>query len=89
MMKIVSWNYRGMGSRIKEKSIRSLIRTEAPDILLIQETNLEESTFLQVSKKLWNKCEVKAISARGASGGLGILWNARKFTFVYETLNTH
>eukprot|EP00253_Pinus_taeda_P018092 PITA_18092 len=56
-MKIVSWNCRGMGSRIKEEAIRSLIRTEAPDILLIQETKLEDSVFLQASKKLWNKCE--------------------------------
>eukprot|EP00253_Pinus_taeda_P010030 PITA_10030 len=68
-MKIVSWNCRGMGSRIKEEAIRSLIRIETPDILLIQETKLEDSIFLQASKKLWNKCEAKAISARGASGG--------------------
>lgn len=52
MMKIVSWNCRGMGSKIKEEAIKSLIRTEAPDILLIQETKLEDFVFLQASKKL-------------------------------------
>lgn len=78
-----------MGSKIKEEAIKSLIRTEAPDILLIQETKLEDFVFLQASKKLWNKCEAKAISARGASGGLGTLWNASKFSVISETLNTH
>eukprot|EP00253_Pinus_taeda_P011135 PITA_11135 len=88
-MKIVSWNCRGIGSKIKEEAIRSLIRTETPDILLIQETKLEDFVFLQESKKLWSKCEAKVISAQGASGGLATLWNASKFSFVSETLNTH
>lgn len=68
-----------MGSRIKEEAIRSLIRTENPNTLLIQETKLEDYVFLQASKKLWSKCEAKAISARGASGGrplLGMLANS-------------
>ena len=63
MMNIVSWNCRGMGSRIKEEAIRSLIRIEAPDILLIQETKMEDNAFLHASKKLWNKSDAKAISA--------------------------
>lgn len=78
-----------MGYKTKEEAIKSLITTEALDILLIQETKLEDLVFLQVSKKLWNKCEAKAFSARGASGGLGTLWNASKFSVISETLNTH
>jgi len=88
MMKIVSWNCRGMGSRVKEEGIRSLIRTKTPNILLSQETKLEDFVFLQASKKLWRKCEAKVISARGASGGLTTLWNASKFFFISESLNT-
>ena len=73
MMKVVSWNCRGMGSRTKEEAIRSLIRIESPDILLIQETKMEDSVFLQASKKIWNKSGAKAVSTRGALGGLGTL----------------
>eukprot|EP00253_Pinus_taeda_P004055 PITA_04055 len=40
-------------------------------------------------KKLWSKCEVKSISARGASGRLATLWNASKFSLISESLNTH
>jgi exonuclease III len=40
-----------MGSRVKEEATKILIRIETPDILLIQETKMEDSVFLQTSKK--------------------------------------
>eukprot|EP00253_Pinus_taeda_P019942 PITA_19942 len=78
-----------MGSKAKEEAIISLIRTETPDILLIQETKLEDITFLQASKKLWIKSEARAIFAWGASGGIGTLWNISKFAVLFEARNTH
>ena len=78
-----------MGSKVKEEAMRSLIRTETPDILLIQETKLEDVVFLQASKKLWFKSEARAISTRGASGGIGTLWNPNKFVVTFEASNTH
>ena len=62
-----------MGSKVKEEAIISLIRTETPDILLVQETKLEDIAFLQASKKLWMKSEARAIPAQGASGGIDTL----------------
>jgi exonuclease III len=88
-MKVVSWNCRGLGSKMKEEAMRSLILTENPDIMLVQETKLEENDFLQSSKKFWNKGGTKAVSARGASGGLGTLWNASKLNMVAEKQNVH
>eukprot|EP00253_Pinus_taeda_P029550 PITA_29550 len=78
-----------MGSKAKEEAMNSLIRLEAPDILLIQETKLEDSVFLQASKKIWKKYGAKATSARGASGGIGSLWNPNKFSLISDSLNTH
>eukprot|EP00253_Pinus_taeda_P006650 PITA_06650 len=78
-----------MGSKIKEEAIRNLIRIEAPDILLLQETKMEEPEFLQVSKKLWKNSDASAVAARGASGGLGALWNGNRFSLVAEASNTH
>ena len=78
-----------MGRKIKEEAIRNLIRIEALDILLLQETNMEESDFLQVSKKLWKKSNATIVSARGASRGLGTLWNESRFSLVVEASNTH
>ena len=62
-----------MGRKAKEEAIRNLIRTETPDILLVQETKLEDIVFLQASKKIWNKSEAREISTRGASRGIGTL----------------
>lgn len=78
-----------MGSKGKEEAMRNLIMTENPDLVLIQETKLEEKEFLHSSKKIWNKGGTKAISARGASGGLGTLWNAAKLKLMAEKQNTH
>ena len=78
-----------MGSRIKEEALRSLIRSESPDLLLIQETKMEDCAFLQIGKKLWKKIEGQAVSARGASGGLGTIWDANKFIKIKELKNTH
>eukprot|EP00253_Pinus_taeda_P036481 PITA_36481 len=69
--------------------MNSLIRLEAPDILLIQQTKLEDLAFLQASRKFWKKDGAHATSARGASGGLGSLWNPNKFSLISESLNTH
>jgi len=65
-MKVISWNCRGLGSKMKEEAMRSLIMTENPDIMLVQETKLEENYFLQSSKNFWNKGGTKVVLAKGA-----------------------
>eukprot|EP00253_Pinus_taeda_P009309 PITA_09309 len=50
---------------------------------------MEDSAFLQASRKFWKKYGVHATYARGASGGLGSLWNPNKFSLISESLNTH
>lgn len=55
-----------MGSKVKEEAIRDLIKRETPDILLVQETKLEDIVFLQARKNFWYRSEARAISARGA-----------------------
>jgi exonuclease III len=74
---------------MKEEAMKTLIMTENPDIMLIQETKLEENIFHQNNKSYWSKGGTKAISARGASRGLGTLWNASKFNMVAEKKNVH
>ena len=50
---------------------------------------MEDKAFLHIGKKLWKRSEGQAISARGALGGLGTLWNANKFSRIKEVANTH
>ena len=88
-MKVVSWNCRGLGSNKKIEAMKDLIRMSNPEILLIQETKLEQSGFLYVSQFFWKRGEGATMSARGASGGLGTLWNSIKFDLVHSSSCTH
>ena len=65
-----------------------LISFYQPDIFLIQETKMEEATFLQVSLKFWKKKGKVAISSRGASGGIGTLWDDKKYEAVDTKYNS-
>ena len=81
-MKVLSWNCRGMGSKAKEEAMKDLIRLSQPDILLIQETKMEKEAFLQVSGNFWKKGGGLPVSSRGASGGIGMLWDDKKVELI-------
>ena len=66
-MRYISWNCRGLGSTLKEDAMRDLVRIHNPEILLVQETKMEEVAVLQAGKKFWNKGPGIANNSRGAS----------------------
>ncbi|RVW60289.1 hypothetical protein CK203_084077 [Vitis vinifera] len=41
-MKIISWNTRGLGSKNKRRVVKDFLRSEKPDVVMIQETKKEE-----------------------------------------------
>ena len=88
-MKVLSWNCRGIGSKVKEEAMKDLISLAQPDIFLIQETKMEKEAFLQISAKFWKKGGGSAISSRGASGGIGTLWEEQKFEVADIIYNSH
>ena len=49
------------------------------DILLLQESKIEEDRLLSLSKKNWKKNAGMAVSAQGSSGGLAIPWTEEVF----------
>ena len=88
-MKVFSWNYRGLGSKVKEEAMKYLIRLSQLDILLIEETKMEKDTFVQLSANFWKKGGITAISSRGASGGIGALWDDQKYDLVETKHSPH
>ena len=50
---------------------------------------MEEAAFLHVSQKFWKKRGKAAISSRGASRGIGILWDDKKFKAVDTKYSSH
>ena len=87
-MQYVSWNCRGLGSTIKEEAIRDLVRAMMPEVL-IQETKLEEEALLRARNSFWKKGPGRAVSTRGASGGLATFWDSAKLDLVEEGRTTH
>jgi len=88
-MKYISWNCRGLSNNLKEEALKDIVRMYTPEVLLIQETKLEDSVLLQACKVFWKKGQAKAVSSRGASGGLTTLWDISKYELTSEECNMH
>jgi exonuclease III len=52
MMKIISWNCRGLGSNHKKEEIKKLLQVEKPSILMLQETKMREQETLKDLQKI-------------------------------------
>ena len=50
---------------------------------------MEESEFLQTNTTYWNKGAGVEVSARGAFGGIGSLWNSSTFNLLNTNYCTH
>ena len=48
-MKIISWNVRGLGSRNKRRMVKDFLRSENPDVVMIQETKKENCDRRSIS----------------------------------------
>eukprot|EP00253_Pinus_taeda_P010854 PITA_10854 len=67
-----------MGSSLKANAVRNLLKSEQSDFLLLQETKITEQEFKDSMKRSRNY-EGIAISAVGASGGIGTIWNKNRW----------
>jgi exonuclease III len=86
-MIVGSFNIRGLGSRIKRRKVRDLVRVERLDFLALQETKLQ-SVCDSLPRSLWGNedCDWAFLPADGNSGGILSIWRksllSHIFTFV-------
>jgi endonuclease/exonuclease/phosphatase family metal-dependent hydrolase len=76
LMRIISWNIKGLGGLVKRKEVRKLVGEKNPSIVCLQETKLPTCDDFLCSS-LWGNSS-DAFSFRpsvGASGGLLTLWD--------------
>ena len=73
MLKTISWNYRDLGGLSKVEAIKEIIKPERPDILLLQETTMPDVEAMALSCLFWKNRKGKAISSKGASGGIATI----------------
>ena len=71
-MRILSWNMRGGNFPSKKQVICEMCYKHNPDILMLQETKVQERNQERFKNKIWGEVKFQAIHARGKLGGLGI-----------------
>ncbi|KAL6503451.1 hypothetical protein OROGR_025374 [Orobanche gracilis] len=82
-MKILSFNVRGLGSRIKRKAIQELIRGQKIDFCCIQETKMEVMNDF-ISADVWGdrNCSWADKPSDGRAGGILSIWNNEVFSCI-------
>ena len=72
-MRLLCWNCQGLGNLWTGRSLRKLVREQAPTVCFLMETRLDKEGFdnLYGDLQFQNKIIVKQPNARG---GLTLLW---------------
>ena len=70
------------------EAIRNIIKSQRPDILLLQETKMSDVEVLVLSQHFWTTNQGIAISSRGASGGIATFF-ASKYEIKTVKENQH
>ena len=79
IMNFVSWNCRGLDKSTKVEAVNDLIRMDSPNVLMIQETKINEEILLYISSKSWKLNVGKTVSSKGIAGGITTLWTGNDF----------
>lgn len=76
MMKVITYNVRGLGGFEKRAEVRRLVQDKHPFVFCLQESKLSVVDKFLI-KSLWGSdpCGFSFQASAGASGGLIIVWN--------------
>ena len=89
LMRILSWNVQGLGSKKKRGIVKGFLRSQDLDIVLLQETKREnwDKRFL-VGFWTGRDREWIALPTCGASGGVVIIWDSNKFECIEKLIGS-
>lgn len=73
-MKILSWNYQGLGNPLIVRALRDWVRREKPELVFVMETMVSGEHMERVRKSCGFSNGIN-VSNIGNSGGLGLWWN--------------
>ena len=69
--------------------MKYLVRIHKPEIMLVQETKMEETAILQAGKKFWKKGPGIGNNSRGAYGGIATFWDSTLYDLEDEERALH
>ncbi|XP_070017166.1 uncharacterized protein [Nicotiana sylvestris] len=78
MIKVISWNVRGLNDKKKREIIKSQVQNWRADIICMQETKVE-GDIEEIVRQIWGGRWVRyaSLEASGTRGGILLLWDCR------------
>lgn len=77
-MKILCWNYRGLGNFRIVRDLCRMVKEKKPVLVFLMETKLRQNKMEAVRHKLGFQC-LFVVDCVGQSGRLAMLWNEDSF----------
>ncbi|XP_059073249.1 uncharacterized protein LOC131874050 [Cryptomeria japonica] len=74
LMKIVSWNVRGLNAPNKQRLVKRCLSSFSPKLVLLQETKLGDAELASFGNRLGFR-KITGTPSIGASRGLAIIWD--------------
>ncbi|KAL8152224.1 hypothetical protein V2J09_009984 [Rumex salicifolius] len=84
-IKIITWNTQGAGSRMLMRTLKDIIRTHDPTILVLVETRLSGPQADKVCKEIGFDGIVRA-QAVGFKGGIWVLWRKDRVKLTVQDM---
>jgi len=83
MVRLLSWNVRGLNDNVKRAMLRNVLREWNCDLVCLQEMKLEAIELTDV-RSIWGNQFVgySVLRATGAAGGILVLWNTYTFQLI-------
>lgn len=88
MMKLLSWNSRGMGHPSKTAALKDLLHSESPEIVLLQETKQNQNDMQTIIESQKSFIGISSAS-RGASGGITTMWKKQYWNCASSVINSN
>jgi len=88
----LSWNCRGLGNPRAVRTLKELVHKEVPNVVFLIETKLPDFKFdfkLDRIRRLCHFDSCFAVSSRGKSGGLAMLWDNTVSLELITFLDNH
>lgn len=78
MLKIISWNVRGLEGQTKRRFVKEVLCQEDPNIVILMETERKEFCNKRVAN-IWKRRRVEweVLAVEDLSGCILMLWNSR------------
>ena len=87
-MRLLSWNYQGLGNLWTIQSLHKLVREQAPDVCFLMETRLDRDGFEKHCGDLLFKNKL-IVKKPNSGGGLALLWREEMTLDVINYTDNH